>query len=378
VTRNLILFIVATVAIGMATAHLEGLQGAAWGQSATTIRVAGEVRPLVQDNFDDNKKGNLWKVFADNSNCQVQEANKRLEYVSKAVEGNIFAGYVSDKWAIDPNHDFAMRVDLSYDLVTMNGGWFSFGVTPSPDQPRQRYVSVGIGCVSVFPSYWREYKDGYEIRWDFAGRGSGSALKTLYISYDSENDIVYLGDAGYGPDNAWQNLPGVIKSRWPRKPLYVFLGGNAENVKIDAGHAFADNFTVDSGVIVNPDSPTIPGPPTDPNVKPTEVTGQAMILPSVIKRQGPVQPISTFLSLPEGLLPIDVDETQPLLLLPGGAEATKRTTFLWLSGQVVIIASFDRAKLLETVTTNGETTVQIMGTLTDGRRFGGTNRLRIE
>jgi hypothetical protein len=83
------------------------------------------------------------------------------------------------------------------------------------------------------------------------------------------------------------------------------------------------------------------------------------------------------LFLPAGLIPSDVDDTQPLLLLPGGAEATKRTTFLWLSGQVVVMGSFDRTKLLQTVTTNGEVTIQIMGTLKDGRRFSGTDKVII-
>lgn len=375
-TRNLILFIVAAVSMGIVTARLEGPHGVAWGQSAT-IGAAAEVRPLVQDNFDDNKKGNLWKVFVDDPNCKVQEANKRLEFVSKFTTKNpIFAGYVADKWCIDPNHDFAMRVDLTYDLVTMNGGWFSFGVTPNPDQPRKQYVSLGIGCVSIYPTYWREYKDGWEIRWDFESRGRKTV--TLYISYDADIDTVYLSDTGYGSEQAWQTLSDIIKTRWPRKPLYVFLGGSAENLQIDAGHAFADNLAVDNGVIVNPNAPpTNPNNPTDPNTHPTEITGEAFVLPSVIKRQGPAEAVSAFLSLPEGLVPADVDETQPLVLLPGGAEATKRATFMWLSGRTVIVASFDRAKLLETITTNGEVTVQVMGTLKDGRRFSGTDKVII-
>ena len=375
-TRNLILFIVAAASIGMVTARLESPQAVAWGQSAT-LGVAAEVRPLVQDNFDDNKRGNLWKVFVDDPNCKVQEAGKRLEFVSKATtKSPIFAGYVADKWCIDPNHDFAMRVDLTYDLVTMNGGWFSFGVTPSPDQPRKQYVSLGIGCVSIYPSYWREYKDGWEVRWDFEGRGRKTV--TLYISYDADIDTVYLSDTGYGSEQAWQTLPDVIKTRWPRKPLYVFLGGSAENLQIDAGHAFADNLAVDNGVIVNPNAPpTNPNDPTDPNTHPTEITGEAFVLPSVIRRQGPAEAVSAFLSLPEGLMPADVDETQSLVLLPGGAEAAKRTTFMWLSGRTVIVASFDRAKLLETITANGEVTVQVMGTLRDGRRFSGTDKVII-
>lgn len=363
-TRNLILLVAAALSIGTRTA----------------VCVASETTPLVQDTFDDNKKGSMWTQYVDDPNCKVQEANKRLEFISKATtNAPIFAGYVAnDSWRIDPGHNFTMRVTLTYDLVTMNGGWFSFGVTPTPTQPRKQYVSVGIGCTTIYPSYWREYKDGYEIRWDFESRRT--ATQTLYFSYDAETDTVYLSDTGYDPSQAWQTLTGVIRERWPDQPLYVFLGGSAETLQITSGHAYADNFALDSATFVKTsDTPTDTNDTTtDPNLVTTEVTGDAHFLPTVIKRQGAATAITALLTLPEGYLPADIDTTEPLTLLPGGAEATTWNSFVWLSGRTVVVGSFNRTKLLETVTTSGETTLQVKGVLKDGRHFGGTATVTLQ
>jgi hypothetical protein len=371
VTRELIRFMTMVVSIGIATGHLGLLHGVASAQVTTSSQA------VVQDNFDDNKTGTLWKAYTEGTG-KAAEVNKHVEFTTTSATDNAFAGYMGDKWSIDPNHDFAMKVDLNYDMVTMNGGWVTFGVTPSPDKPRNQYVAFGIGCVSTFRSYWREWKDGYEVRWTFQGRNRN--LTTLYFSYDADADTLYMGEAGYGADNAWEVVADQVRGRWGRKPIYVFLGLTTEGVAVGAGHAFVDNFALESGVLTN----AKPSTPPDPNNKPPEggesvdVAAEISILPSVIKRLGPAEPITSFLSLPRGLLPVDVDETQPIVLTPGGAQATKRTTFLWLTGQVIVVASFDRAKLLETVTTNGDVSLQVAGRLKDGRYFGGTDAVRIE
>jgi len=367
--RNLIRYIVAAIFIGMATGHWNILQSPAWGQSTT---------PVMQDNFDDNSKGAQWKAYADNTNTQVKETNKRLEFTAKASETPMFAGYVADsKWPIDPNHDFAMRLDLNYDLVTMEGGWLTFGVTPNNSEPRKQYVSFGVATVSLFPSFWREWKEGYEVRWTFENRGVNKV--TLYISYDAASDTIYMGRTGYGSENAWEVLPDSVRGRWGRKPVYVFMGLATEGAIVGAGHAFVDNFALDKGTLVSTDPPK---PPPEPNTpggdERVDVVADVSVLPSAIKRYVGVEPITVFLTLPKGYFPVHVDETKPVLLAPIGVQATKRTTFLWLTGQVITIASFDRAKLLQAIPANGDIPLTVIGYLKDGRHFGGAITIRIE
>jgi len=380
-TRKRSLFMGMVVFIAFATAHLGTLHGVAWGQSAVSIGAemsATPVQPVVQDNFDDNKKGTLWKTYTDDPACKVQEINKRVEFTATAAAASGFSGYVGDKWSIDPNHDFEMRVTLNYDLQTYTGGWLTFGVTPDPTKPRHQYVSFGIGCNSLFPTYWREWKDGYEVRWTFAGRGHNRM--TLYLSYDADTDTVYMAESGYGADNAWEVVSDCVRNRWGRKPIYVFLGLYTEGTDVTAGHAYIDDFALDKGVLSN----TKPTNPTDPNNKPpdggqqVDVAAEVSILPSAIGRFRSSEPITAFIALPKGLFPTDVDESQAAVLVPGNAQAMKQTVFVWLSGQTIVIASFDRAKLLEAVTTGGEVSVQVAGRLKDGRYFGGVDKITIQ
>ena len=373
VMRNRIRYIVTAVAMAIVTGHSGFLQSVARAQSVIASQT------VMQDNFDDNSKGTMWKVYTDNPNIQVKEINKRIEFTAKANETPMFAGYVADsKWPIDPNHDFALRLDLNYDLVTMEGGWLTFGVTPNNTEPRKQYVQFGIACVSLFQSFWREWKEGYEVRWTFEDRRVSKS--TLYISYDAASDTIYMGKTGYGPENAWEVLPDSIRGRWGRKPIYVFIGFATEGAVVDAGHAFADNFALDTGTIVNteppkPPEPNTPGGDTDQRV---DVQANVSIMPSVIKRYVGVDPITVFITLPKGFLPMNVDETKPLVLAPTTVQATKRTTFMWLTGQVITIASFDRAQFLQAIPTNGDVPLTVIGHLKDGRHFGSAVTIKIE
>jgi len=370
--RNRIRYIVAAVAIAIVTGHWGFLHSVAQGQSVTT-------QPIMQDNFDDNSnKGALWKIYTDNANTQVKEINKRLEFTAKTSATPMFAGYVADgKWPIDPNHDFAMRVDLNYDAVTMSGGWLTFGLTPSNTEPRKQYVSFGMASVSLFSSYWREWKEGYEVRWTFEDRRVDKS--TLYISYDAASDTIYMGKTGYGPENAWEVLPDSIRGRWGSKPVFVFIGLATEGAVVDAGHAFADNFALEKGTLVNSappkPEPNTPGGDTDTRV---DVAAEVSIMPSVIKRYVGVDPITVFITLPKGFLPMNVDQTKPLVLAPTNVQATKRTTFLWLTGQVITIASFDRAKFLQAMPTDGDVPLTVIGYLKDGRHFGAAVTVKIQ
>lgn len=369
------------VSVAFATAHLDVPSGTARGQS--TIGVGAEMSataavPVVQDNFNDNKRGTLWKAYTEGSGYQVQEVNQRLEFTATAGAIGGFAGYVGDKWSIDPNHDFEMRVTLNYDVQTYEGGWLTFGVTPDPTKPRNQYVSFGIACNNLLPTYWREWKDGYEVRWTFAGRGHNRA--TLYLSYNADADTIYMAESGYGADNAWEVVSDCVRNRWGHKPIYVFLGLYTEGAAVSAGHAYVDDFALDSGVLTGAKATD----PTDPNNRPpgggpqVDILADVSILPSAIRRLSGSEPITAFISLPKGYLPTDVDSSEAAVLVPGNAEAIRQTVFVWLNGQTIVVASFNRTELLETVTTNGEVSAQVSGRLKGGLYFGGVSKITIQ
>lgn len=378
-TRGFILFAVMTVLAGPLPAYLAGPGTAAGGQMpAAIVGVAGPValvgQPVLQDNFDDNRKATLWRLYQEDPNCRVVETNKRLELITAPDPNSPFAGYIGDGWWIDPNHDFAMKVDMRYDPVTLEGGWFVLGLTPNLAKPRSQYISFGIGSVTNFPNFYREWRDGYEIRWDFVGRVQNPA--TVYIFYDARWDTLYLSDTGYGPEFVWETIPDLIHSRWPRKPLYVFLGGSTEGVQIDSGRAYADNFVIEQGTVVK----STPGQPGEPNLPPggSEVAASVLITPSVITRDDDrTRTITAVASLPEGFRVDDWDDTQPTWLSPGNLAATSQSGVAWFNGTAIIIASFSKALLMQAIPDNGQVQIRFTGRLKDQRDFSGTYTVTI-
>jgi hypothetical protein len=379
--RNSILFLVVIVLVGVLPACFTGPDSLARGESATINATAAlqatASTPLLQDNFDDNFKWKRWKVYTNDPNCWVVETNKRLEFRTKGKTSGAFAGYIADDWWVDPNTDFSMKVDLYYDIDSMEGGWISFGLTPNPEEPRDQYISVGIGCANRYSSYWREWKDGYEIRWDFESRFQNRV--TMYISYSAWNDEVYVSDAGYGSDDAWQVIPDFLRGRWARRPLFVFLGVTANGPTLNSGNAYIDNFVIDSGRLVKIGEPNVPpGPidPNDPNSAPgdytdPDVAAHTFVLSPVVKRNNPGDSIVVVASLPKAIRPADVNDAKPLMLWPGAAQATSQAAYLWLGGNTIVTATFQAADLLTTVPDDGPIELHFLGWLKDGRTFGG-------
>jgi hypothetical protein len=107
------------------------------------------------------------------------------------------------------------------------------------------------------------------------------------------------------------------------------------------------------------------------------VPAKAMVSPSQISRGGG-NPVVATLILPKGKRPSDLDNSQPLLLFPGGIKARKQSAFLWLSGSTLVMAQFDRAALLKAVATNGYVELRVVGKLRNGQFFSGTDTIKIK
>jgi hypothetical protein len=359
--RSFILFVIVAVMAGRLSTCPRN-SGVASGQTTTAS-------PVLQDNFDDNKKGTPWKVFGTSAKAKVAEANKRLEFTTPSDANVPFMGYISDKWWIDPNQDFQMKVDLHFDIFSYADAWVSFGVTPESTGPDDMYAALGIGCSGVFQNYWSEWHDGYEGRMDFEGRVKTTV--TLYISYDSWYDVLYLSDSGYGSEGTWETLSGFIKGKLGRVPLYVFLAAKTESMAINSTGAYMDNFVIEKGKLGSPYQST------DPNSgggggDVRDVAGTLAILPSTIQRSGTSDKLTALVALPAGVTLADWDSTKMPVLTPGSIAATAQTAFVWMDDTVKILASFSKTKLMQAVTTNGQTEVYVSGTLKDGTTYAAS------
>jgi len=81
--------------------------------------------------------------------------------------------------------------------------------------------------------------------------------------------------------------------------------------------------------------------------------------------------------LPEGFLPDDVDTNTPAVIAPLGIESEYMNVFINEDGLVEIEAAFSRSDFCRSATSNDGTEVIVIGLLTSGQYFYGTDTIRI-
>ena len=117
------------------------------------------------------------------------------------------------------------------------------------------------------------------------------------------------------------------------------------------------------------------------SITPAEaIEAQLWIFPPVVHRQRGVPEIAAILRLPEGITKDQINIDQPLVLYPGGIEATRQNAIQWhrrRAMRTTIYAFFDKDSLMNAVPDNGSVELRVVGKLNDGRSFCGTNTVRI-
>ncbi len=212
-----------------------------------SVGLTGEtVAPGIADNFDDDKLGSLWKEYGnDPANCWLDEANRRLELRATGRAQAIPAYYVSNGWRIDPTNDFFFKIDYFWALRTNPMGWLTIGLTPDIDNVRSNHVEFSPGSSESYQHIWYEAVDGGRTQADVDGRSDDSGV--LYVSYDARRDELYLSTTGYGADNAWRAVAGLLRGSWSARPLSLYIGGGSNGQTLRSGDAYLDNFTVETG-----------------------------------------------------------------------------------------------------------------------------------
>ncbi len=107
------------------------------------------------------------------------------------------------------------------------------------------------------------------------------------------------------------------------------------------------------------------------------MVAELLIVPSSIARGNTRDPLTAFVVLPRGIRPADVNDAEPLRMRPGNLAGTKQAIFPWLTGEIIVVASFSRAELMQAVPDNGSVELQVIGKLEDGRSFAGIDTVAI-
>ena len=104
------------------------------------------------------------------------------------------------------------------------------------------------------------------------------------------------------------------------------------------------------------------------------------LTPQRIIRHSRKKLIMALLRLPEDITKDQIDSNEPLLLYPGGIEAERRYVFEHGKRgdkRVSIFAFFDKSELTEAVPDNGQVQLEVVGYLTTGQQFYGTDFVTI-
>jgi len=104
------------------------------------------------------------------------------------------------------------------------------------------------------------------------------------------------------------------------------------------------------------------------------------VFPQTINRQSRLEKVMAWMQLPEGITKDQIDLTAPLLLYPGPLEPINQ--YFFEHGQkgnkrTNIFILYDKAELLAAVPDNGPVDVQVVGMLTTGQYFYGSDFLTI-
>lgn len=109
-----------------------------------------------------------------------------------------------------------------------------------------------------------------------------------------------------------------------------------------------------------------------------EVIDTWISVPETILRAGGRDTFVALIRLPNKRPQRDFDNTDPLLLFPGGVPAIRHTLFTWLSGHSFVFGTFRTSDFMAAVPEDGPVEVRIVGRLKDGHYFSGTEMTRVK
>jgi hypothetical protein len=188
--------------------------------------------------------------------------------------------------------------------------------------------------------------------------------KTVYTSFDGMAEAVLDGSDSNDPDG--DELTYLW--RWTIEGDDFTARGVMPTIELPVGEHVIE-LTVNDGIDDSePDQVVI--------TVIESIESQLWVVPKVVNRSSRRTRILALVYLASGVTQDPIDSEKPLLLYPGGIEATN-IRVVGKSDSVKIIAHFNITELMEAAPGNGRVELHVVGQLESGRYFHGTDTIRI-
>jgi hypothetical protein len=207
--------------------------------------VTGPIEPYTNaaDNFDDNRRGALWRYSCTNYFAvSLVEDSNRLNLISAGDANDSDAFYASNGWRFDPNEDFGLQVDFHFDHSGQADSWVGLVV-----EDENNLILVSAGCENGDPYYWYEaITDTHTLR-ERLPRSSTDGKFSIWYEADSNN--LYMSHSGSDladPCATPRSVTCVSNSSFR-----LLLGGGSDGAVLSMGESFLDNFMVTYAVLAD-------------------------------------------------------------------------------------------------------------------------------
>jgi len=233
--------------------------------------------------------------------------------------------------------------------------------------------------------FWgNEALDGPQI---YLERGSNAWVS--YTDVQGDEDDVYIG-----PNSTlnWE-LSNIDADPCFVEPGYWDANGTPEDIWDDFWvegdyHLLPDSPCIDAGdpnFVADPNqtdldgNPRIRGDAIDMGAYETIIhEARLLVLPRVVNRKSSKPRIMAWVRLPQGITRDQIDSDTRLILYPGNIEAMRQFVIGNRRGAVSILASFNKAELMDAIPANGRVGLQVLGYLIEpGQYYSGCDTIRI-
>jgi len=202
------------------------------------------VEIILSDDFNDNRRGSMWRLVGDwSENLYMVEQEEQLQVLADGQGGDLAVWYSANGWILDPNQDFACQVDFHYSELADQNGWIGINV-----ESEGMYVTIAAGSDSngLYFYYEAEVDSNIVVEQEIRDFNDG----TLYITYDADTNSIYLSHEGSDSEDAyvWKSIPNPLTFEWD-SDVVVSIGCGGDNFATADGRVYLDNFEVMTAVL---------------------------------------------------------------------------------------------------------------------------------